>query len=1096
MSNYIQYHIHTSYSLLDSVTPFKDYADKAVEYGMTAIGCSEHGNIFNWVSKENYAHKVGLKFLYGCEVYLTRTNDPELRTRDNYHTILYARNAAGRKELTTLISQSFQRDHFYYKPRITFEEFLKTSDNIISTSACLASPLNVLDEDDPWFEKLLRKYTFLEVQPHEKSSDQMFYNMKLAKLSKRENIPLICGTDVHALDDYQFECRKLLMARKHIGYGLEDEFDLTFRTYDEILEKFSIQNALTSDEYRNALDNTNALADMIEDVEIDTAIKYPIITGSAESDKAEYYRLLDEKFEQKVDDGRIEWCDAEEYKEALKEENRVFSVLGMEGYMLFMAKLLDWAHSHGIPTGPGRGSVGGSRAAYVLDITDIDPSRFNTIFSRFCNEFRKEQPDIDTDIPPDRRDEIFKYIIDTFGQKNCAFILTFTSCDKKGAIDEIVGGLAELWKMKNLHEAELKHMKRCIEDLKNDKILDHKDVNEAKIAKLTKDIKKLSAQDKITAEGNPYSIAFGKKVKAAFEADEEAAKKNYPEIAYYLDGILNTPLSQSVHPAGIVASPITLNDNYGTIIGNDGRTIIQLDMDDVHYVNLIKYDLLSLINVEIIDDACKLAGIEYPKVESIDLNDSAVWDDIVKSPVGIFQFESPFAFQTLRKMHPRSIDDLALLTAALRPSGESYRNDIAERKIHKNPSAIIDNLLKQNYGYLVFQEDTSRFLQEVCGFDPSNADTVRRAIGHKDADAIAAALPAILDGYCNMSDLPRAEAEEEAKEFLKIIEDSASYQFNRSHAIGYSIVSYFCAYLRCHYPYEFIISYLNRSKTQEDIAKGTDLAREYGINVVRPKFGVAKADYSYDKAAKAIYKGAGSVKYLNKNLANQLFALYHATDGIENMSFMKLCELISNNTNIDTRQFKILIQIMYFSDYGEINKLLAIYDAYLEMKCGNIIQISKASSLKCVDGIDLSLYANDRKKDGTESKNWTVTDSDGLMAAVEKHIIDSDIKPASITECMEYQKENLGYVNIATSNANDRRKLIISKVTPISGKNNGAVWSYRLDTLSIYSGKESVLYVRRNVWDKMPLKKNDVINCGDLFKNDRGYWQLQSYCVC
>ena len=219
-----------------------------------------------------------------------------------------------------------------------------------------------------------------------------------------------------------------------------------------------------------------------------------------------------------------------------------------------------------------------------------------------------------------------------------------------------------------------------------------------------------------------------------------------------------------MHPAGIVASPITLPDNYGTF-WNEGKRIISIDMNEIHEVSLVKYDILGLKNIKIIKDTCELAGIKYPLSHEINWEDKNVWNDIITSKVGIFQFESHFAFSLMKQYKPQRINDLSLINAALRPSGTSYRDRLIAKEFNKNPSEQIDELLKENNGFLVFQEDTIKFLQDICGLSGSEADNVRRAIGRKDKDRLEKALPQILEGYCNKSNKPREIAEEEAKAF-------------------------------------------------------------------------------------------------------------------------------------------------------------------------------------------------------------------------------------------------------------------------------------------------------------------------------------------
>lgn len=273
-----------------------------------------------------------------------------------------------------------------------------------------------------------------------------------------------------------------------------------------------------------------------------------------------------------------------------------------------------------------------------------------------------------------------------------------------------------------------------------------------------------------------YSLQNIDKIIKDFEADEKTARKKHAELFYYFDGLTGTIKSQSVHPAGVVISPVTLDDEYGVFVKDNERCLL-LDMDDAHEVGLAKYDFLILRNVEIIRDTCRYLGIPYLKTSEIDFNDESVWEDMLRNSAGIFQMEGEYAFSMLKEFKPKTIFDMSLVTACIRPSGASYRDLLIKRAFHKNPSEIIDELLKDNLGYLVYQEDTIKFLQQVCGLSGSEADNIRRAIGRKQKDRLDAALPSILEGYCSKSDKPREEAEAEAKEFIQIIEDSAAYQF-------------------------------------------------------------------------------------------------------------------------------------------------------------------------------------------------------------------------------------------------------------------------------------------------------------------------------
>lgn len=397
MKNYTMYHCHSYYSLLDSATKYQDYIDLAVRDGSKALSISEHGKPLNWTEKWAACRKAGIKYIHSVELYLTETLDEKIR--DNYHVVLMAKNMDGLRELNELVSRSCDKDHFYYVNRISFEEFLAISDNIISTSACLASPLNKLSQDHPMYMRLARKYNFLEIQPHT-IDEQVSFNQRLLSLSKEIGTPLIAGTDTHSSTQYMAECRRVLLEAKNKSYGDEDTLDLTYKSYAELSDMFSKQGAIPEAEYIEAIDNTNLLIEMTDEIVLDTSIKYPILYGTRENDSQKFVETVEKKFKEKVESGIIPSEQKDDFRVAIDEEMRVFQKLKMDGFMLSMSELICWCKENGMAIGTARGSVGGSRVAYVTDIIDLNPETWHTIFSRFCNEDREE---IKSGLPARRR---------------------------------------------------------------------------------------------------------------------------------------------------------------------------------------------------------------------------------------------------------------------------------------------------------------------------------------------------------------------------------------------------------------------------------------------------------------------------------------------------------------------------------------------------------------------------------------------------------------------------------------------------------------------------------------------------------------------
>lgn len=1038
--NYTTYHLHSDYSLLDSCTNFKEYIDAAVQNGQKAIAFTEHGKPMGWVSKKLYCDQVGIQFIHGVEIYLTESllNQDGEKVRDNYHTVLLAKNWDGVLELNDLVSRSCQEDHFYYVNRISFDEFLSLSDNILSTSACLASPLNKLPADHPRYLELTEKYDYLEIQPHA-HPDQVAFNRRLLDLSRRLGKPLIAGTDTHSLSPYKAECRSILMKAKHKSYGDEDSFDLTYKTYDQLVDAFRRQGALPEAVFLEAIENTNRMAASCEPFQLDTSIKYPILYGSREADAEKFTETVQRKFQDKLSSGVIPPEQESAFLSAIQEEMRVFRKLHMDGFMLSMSELISWCKEQGMAIGTARGSVGGSRVAYVTDIIDLNPETWHTVFSRFCNEDRVEIGDIDIDCVESDRPAIFQHIIRRFGADKTARVASFGTIKSKGVIDDVGRALDLQWKQ------------------------DHPN------------------------EDSPYSLKNIDRIKKEFDADEEGTKQKYPDLFYYYDGLLGAKVSQSVHPAGMVISPIHLPSNYG-VFNKDGELCLMLDMDEAHEVGVAKYDFLVLKTVQVIRDTCRYLGRPYPQTHEIDWDDQAVWADMVKSPIGIFQMESAFAFDSLKKFQPKSIFDMSLVTAAIRPSGASYREDLLAHKQHHNPSPIIDELLSDNLGRLVYQEDTLRFLQQICGLSGSEADNIRRAIGRKQKDRLEKSMPSILEGYCAKSNQPREIAEEEAKEFLQVIEDSASYQFGYNHSIAYCLLGYLCAYFRYYHPIEFITAFLNDAANDEDIRNGTILAKQRGITIVPPKFGISRSDYFFTKEKRVIAKGLSSVKYMGKAVVDELYALSQR----QYATFTDLLWTLSHHSSLDSRQLDILIKIDFFSDFGNQRELFQIVSLFDLFKKGEAKQLKKerAAALGIEDIV--AKYANGTTKSGKESKSYTLLFPMTILRECEQRILSLGMEDLGVLMKSRNFKDIMGYAGYISGKEEDRNKLYIKEVYPVRRKKDNVIFGYSLVTQSIGSGKESRMTVFKKAYDADPVKPDDILVCKS-WERDGKYFRMLRY---
>lgn len=1111
--NYVVYHLHSDLSnadgFADSCTSYKDYIKLAKKQGMKAIAFSEHGNIYEWIKKKQECDKVGIKYIHGVEHYLCQNLSTNTR---GTHIGLYAKNWDGVCELNKLVtissSKGIKEDnsdrHMYYNRRISLEELMNTSDNIIITSACLASPINKWNnEEDREFLKNLIKWMnnnkhrcFLEIQYHNCES-QIKYNKMLYQLSIKTGIPLIAGTDTHSSNKYKAECRKILQKYKKSYYGEEDEFDLTWKTYDELINEFEIQNSLPKEVYLEAINNTNKLADMIEEFSLDKSLKYPILYG--EDVNNQWKQLIYKCFNEKLINNKLklpslvkkkcekyfelhnntdsddviyenykkeyEWSlsktDEEViqlYKIKIKEEFKVMSKLGMESFMMFMSELITWANNNNISCGAGRGSVCGSIIAYITNITDVDPIVWGTVFSRFCNEDRISLGDIDVDFASEDREKVYKYIIERFTPEKTSYIISFSTIQDRGCIDVLAGGLgykdlAKVMEIKNKFEDYYSAYTKIVqEEVNTEELIENGEVEDSSIS-----------FDNYKVYDLHISNKDAKNKLSELKKQYDNLIQDNQDLFYYLNGLKGTIVAKGVHPSGIIGSPVTLADNIGLMYkdGDYNFPVSTCSMKAVDSLNYVKFDILGLKTVGIIKDTCKYANIPYPKSYNINWNDKNVWDNMIQAQQGVFQFESDYSFSLLKEFKPNTINHMSMVNASLRPSGKSYRDKLIAGIHNENPSKEIDELLASNNGFLIFQEDTIKFLTDICGFTGSDADTTRRAIGKKDKELLRKQLPKIIDGYCNNSPKEREIAKEEAKQFVQIIQDSSEYQFGLNHSTAYSMNGYECVWLRTYYPIEFITGYLNRADNNDDIINGIELSKMYNIKILPIKFGKSLSDYTIDKEHNTIYQGISSIKYCNSTIAEELMELS------KNKKYNNFVDLLYDikNTSVDSRQLKILIILNFFSDFGNNEYLLKVNDIFDKLNYAKIIKKSKIEELG-IDECIVKKYSN--KETATQYREL---DNKRLILAICSKIKNNTL---SIKEQIKAEMEYLGYTTYVNSDINENYYIVINykcfkdatrPYMTLRNINNGEEIKTRITQSKIYKdnpfGEYSILKVEK-----------------------------------
>jgi DNA polymerase III alpha subunit len=431
----------------------------------------------------------------------------------------------------------------------------------------------------------------------------------------------------------------------------------------------------------------------------------------------------------------------------------------------------------------------------------------------------------------------------------------------------------------------------------------------------------------------------------------------------------------------------------------------------------------------------------------------------------------------------------------IRPACASYRDEVAEGKFYTNGLKELDEFLAPTLGHVTMQEDIMQFLVRFCGYSQAESDTVRRGIAKKKGTEKL--LPEIEQRFIQYAsehfNVSKEHCAKVIKPFLQVIMDASAYAFSWNHSDSYSCIGYICGYLRYYYPLEFLTAALNIFKSNtEKTAKIIEYASSKGILVQPPRFGKARSVYSYDHGTNSISKGMASIKYLNAASADELYVKCQNSY----QYFMDVLQAIKANTTLNTRQIDVLIKLDFFQQYGNARELSEINQMYEFFKCGESKQITKTkveneALLKIIEQ-----YSNGLNKNGSESKSYTITDMPKLLITCEEWIKSKHLPDFHYKGKMLDQQEFLGYIDLTTNNPDDRRKLFVTEIRPLKSKDDtGAIWGYAVFTKSLGSGKNSRLTLRKNLYDKRPVDKSDIINAQSIVKNDKGYWYLMQYTV-
>ena len=804
MADFVHLHLHSEYSLLDGACKISEIPERVLECGHTAVALTDHGAMYGAVAFFRACKSKGIKPIIGCEVYVatgSRFDKFGVGSDGKYnHLVLLCMNDTGYKNLITMVSKGYT-EGFYSKPRVDMELLREYSEGLICLSGCLAGRIPSLiirgeyDEAVKYAKELSgifgKDNFYIELQDHG-LAEQKAVLPELCRLAEECGLPLVATNDCHYLRRQDAETQAILMCVQ-TNSQISDGRPIGFET-DEFYYKTDTEMKLLFSRYRGAIENTLRIADRCNfEFEFDKP-RLPSFPAPKRITAGEYLRELTEKgFKSRQRTGALIVDNENEktYLERIDYELAVIENMGYSDYFLIVQDYVGFARSKGIPVGPGRGSGAGSLVAFLTGITDIDPIRFELLFERFLNPERVSMPDIDIDFCYNRRDEVIEYMYDKYGKDRVSQIIAFGTLAARAAIRDVGRALG-------MSYAEV------------------------------------DAVAKAVPQELGVTIADALKRKALKEQYKASEKvRNLVDTAMRIEGM---PRNITVHAAGIVVTDEPL-DRYVPLAVSNNAIVTQFDMDTIADLGLLKFDFLALRYLTIINDACatiKETDHDFD-IDKIPLDDADTYKMISKGMTqGVFQLESGGMRQMLSELRPDNFDDIIAAIALYRPgpmdSIPQYIDARHNPQKIKYAHPLLEPILRSTYGCTVYQEQVMSIFRVVAGYTYGHADIVRRAMSKKKADVLMAERQSFIDGARE-----RGVSEEVAEALFEDMSTFANYAFNKSHAAAYAVLSYRTAYLKQHYPCEYLAALMtsvlgNLTKLAEYISE----CSRYGIKVLPP----------------------------------------------------------------------------------------------------------------------------------------------------------------------------------------------------------------------------------------------------------------------
>ena len=891
MNPFVHLHVHTQYSLLDGASRIPELVKRAKELGQTAIAITDHGVMYGVIDFYRACKAEGIKPILGMETYVAKGRydaTGDMRDRDSAHLILLAKNQTGYQNLMLLSSEAFIHG-FYYKPRIDYDLLKKHHEGLICLSACLAGdiPQSFLRGQDArayeiaqMLKDMFGEDFYIELQNHG-IPEQMEVLQKLRMLAKTLGIKTVATNDIHYVKKDDADAQEVLLCIQTQRFV--DETDRMRMETDEFYLKSYDEMASALPDDPEALDVTNEIADKC-DVEIQFGVRrLPHFTAPDGMDNDVFLRkLCDEGMQRKMPNGGKEARDRLEYELSIIEK------MGFVDYYLIVWDFIHYAKTHGIMVGPGRGSGAASLAAYFLDITDVDPLKYNLLFERFLNPERVSMPDFDVDFCYERRQEVIDYVGEKYGEGHVAQIITFGTMAAKAVVRDVA------------------------------RVLRVPYADADKLAKLIPNVLKITLSD---------AIQMNAELKALYDSDE--TMRRVLNLSMKLEGL---PRHSSTHAADVVISGVPLN-TVVPLTSNEGALTTQFPMTTLEELGLLKMDFLGLRTLTIIRDALdfiRQEGKPIPDFSKNDFDDPGVWEMIASGDTdAVFQLESGGMRQFMMQLRPDCFEDLIAGISLYRPGPMEQIPRYIRGKHEGNieyAHPLMEPILKNTYGCMVYQEQVMEIVRSLAGYSYGRSDLVRRAMSKKKHDVMAKERTFFVYGTDGVDGaIKRGVPEDVANHIFDEMMDFASYAFNKAHAACYAVVAYRTAYLKRYYPTELFAATINGYRQNTDsVAAYVYDARRLGIKILPPDVNRSLALFNVED--NAIRFGLSSVRNVSENVMRDV-----VQDRKEKGPFKSFEDFVNRTHGLNKRMLEGLISAGCFDSMGYTrNSLLNVYAQALD----------------------------------------------------------------------------------------------------------------------------------------------------------------------